>query len=25
VKSERRGRGPQDEVDFTVQTYERVR
>ena len=25
VKSERRGRGPQDEVDFTVQTYERIR
>jgi len=24
VKSERRGRGPQDEVDFTVQTYERA-
>ena len=25
VKSERRGRGPHDEVDFTVQTYERIR
>jgi dihydrofolate reductase len=24
VKSERRGRGPQDEVDFTIQTYERA-